>query len=156
MDGWLTALFAVDADGQKVHGSEGWAIDWNQVPSGVDLQRVSSTSKSQCWNNLYSGFVGVQQLSRSTEHSRSRTLHGEELESALGIAHDRSSTLTDSNDILGYSRSDGQTGFTPRQRSATTYDPQTVPTFGSADPLEFGHNVHAIAPLIGWALDKMH
>ncbi|KAI8322720.1 hypothetical protein GQ54DRAFT_140765 [Martensiomyces pterosporus] len=169
MDGWLTALFSVDARGDPVHSNESWGIDWDLVPTGVDLQRVAveSGASSGCWHNLYSGFVGMQQLSRCAVANRSRTLHGgEELEAALCVAvRDCASTLTDSNENFDYSRSDSQVIGTGRERSASAYDsglamlPPTSPVSAESDRSavgEYGHGVRAFAPLIGWALDKMH
>ncbi|KAJ2745778.1 hypothetical protein GGI20_001895 [Coemansia sp. BCRC 34301] len=67
LDGWLAALFPLDAHGAAIHKQDRWWVDWDAVPAGVDLLRASVAGS---WANLYSGFVGVQQLSR--EGSRRR------------------------------------------------------------------------------------
>ncbi|KAJ2547483.1 hypothetical protein EV175_005205 [Coemansia sp. RSA 1933] len=140
MDGWLSALFAVDAFGEPVHSKECWSMDWEAVPSGVDLMHLPNSAL-----NIYSGFVGVQQLCRDPApganhplrtRNQSSTLHGEDLETALGLdadssVRDRSSTLHSSQHDLPVS---------------TANESSVKPTSGSA-PV-------ALAPVIGWALDK--
>ncbi|KAJ2906580.1 hypothetical protein GGI21_004023 [Coemansia aciculifera] len=106
LDGWLAALFPIDADAEFIHGQDRWWVDWDKVPCGVDLLRVDVGSVDQHrWLNLYSGFVGVQQLSQRSGGG--------------AVVRDHAKTLVD--DVLPEHTSD-------RER--------------------------AIAPLVGWALDK--
>ncbi|KAJ2788293.1 hypothetical protein GGI15_000098 [Coemansia interrupta] len=59
LDGWLGALFSVDCQGAPVHSRVRWAVEWEALPSGVDLLSLGG-----CSTNLFSGFVGVQTLER--------------------------------------------------------------------------------------------
>ncbi|KAJ2862501.1 hypothetical protein GGH94_004230 [Coemansia aciculifera] len=130
LDGWLAALFPLDANAEPIHEQDRWWVDWEAVPSGIDLLRASVGGSAHTppppdsWLNLYSGFVGVQQLSRDT-YSRSRghtrTLQGDDLDAALGITRDHATTLVDDQEPV----------------KATTLT----------------HDARAIAPLIGWAMD---
>ncbi|KAJ2589645.1 hypothetical protein H4R99_007390 [Coemansia sp. RSA 1722] len=149
LDGWLGALFSVDASGQKVHSQKRWWIEWELVPSGVDLLRVAvdhenvHAKMTRSWVNLFSGFVGVQQLGRSVVRSRaqSRTLQGEDLEDAFGIQRECAKTLTPSQEDL---------------TQALLKKPDNVPVkdlqeaYASLAPEPSNK---AIAPLLGWALD---
>ncbi|KAJ2782317.1 hypothetical protein H4R18_002346 [Coemansia javaensis] len=63
LDGWLSALFAADADARLIHDRHCWSVAWDLVPSGVDLLRISLPARDQPLN-MYSGFVGTQQLCR--------------------------------------------------------------------------------------------
>ncbi|KAJ2616689.1 hypothetical protein H4S08_000691 [Coemansia sp. RSA 1365] len=133
LDGWLAALFAADASGNLVHSQQQWWIDWKRLPSGVDLLQISGV-------NMYSGFVGVQQLRRrqrnqSTLHNHSRTLMGEDLEAALGMGRDGASTLAGSHENLDIHQS----------HDITQHDLNIA--FASLS------DQRAVAPLIGWALD---
>ncbi|KAJ2810107.1 hypothetical protein H4S07_002860 [Coemansia furcata] len=129
LDGWLAALFPMDARGEPIHEQDRWWVDWDNVPSGVDLLRASVAGSAHAppppdsWLNLYSGFVGVQQLSRDCPRSRghTRTLQGDELDAALGITRDHATTLVDDQE--------------PAKSDA------------------FAHDARAIAPLVGWAMD---
>lgn len=143
LDGWLSALFPFDNTGKMIHERNRWWVDWDKIPCGVDLLRASVGAPQQLsanWVNLYSGFIGVQQLNRSNANKQhrsrgqTRTLHGEELEGALGITQrqrDHAATLTNSREYpdLG-------------QHLAANVAVRTV------------DDDRAIAPLIGWALDK--
>ncbi|KAJ2400060.1 hypothetical protein GGI23_002276 [Coemansia sp. RSA 2559] len=139
MDGWLSALFAVDAFGESVHSKECWSMDWEAVPSGVDLLHMPNSAL-----NVYSGFVGVQQLCRDSypemhplrTRNQSSTLHGEDLEAAFGLdpdasVRDRASTLHSSQHDL------------PATASHDDHNPTKPPSA----PV-------ALAPVIGWALDR--
>ncbi|KAJ2489338.1 hypothetical protein IWW37_004075 [Coemansia sp. RSA 2050] len=96
LDGWLAALFPVDAHGETIHEQDKWWVDWEAMPSGVDLLRASAAPAGK-WLNLYSGFVGVQQLGRDYSRSRghTRTLQGDDLDVALGITRDHATTLVE-------------------------------------------------------------
>ncbi|KAJ2009409.1 hypothetical protein GGI04_000485 [Coemansia thaxteri] len=77
LDGWLAALFPLDARGRLVHEQHRWALDWDCVPDGLDLLRLDLPRDDLPAVNLFSGFVGVQQLSHHhglpAGHSRTRT-----------------------------------------------------------------------------------
>ncbi|KAJ2020314.1 hypothetical protein IWW57_005021 [Coemansia sp. S610] len=96
LDGWLAALFPMDAHGGTIHEQDRWWVDWEAMPSGVDLLRASAAPAGE-WLNLYSGFVGVQQLGRDAGRSRghTRTLQGDDLDAALGITRDHATTLVE-------------------------------------------------------------
>ncbi|KAJ2055916.1 hypothetical protein GGI08_003993 [Coemansia sp. S2] len=131
LDGWLAALFPLDANSEPIHEQDRWWVDWEAVPSGVDLLRASVGGSAHTppppdsWLNLYSGFVGVQQLSRescSRSRGHTRTLQGDDLDAALGITRDHATTLVDDQE--------------------------------PAKNTTFANDVRAIAPLIGWAMDQ--
>ncbi|KAJ2580636.1 hypothetical protein GGH95_002486, partial [Coemansia sp. RSA 1836] len=132
LDGWLAALFPLDAHSEPIHKQDSWWVDWDAVPSGVDLLRASVDGSAMpvppdSWLNLYSGFVGVQQLSRENtaavrSRGHTRTLQGEELDAALGITRDHSTTLVEDQ------------------------EPDSAKN-------RFADDARAIAPLIGWAMD---
>ncbi|KAJ2804711.1 hypothetical protein H4R20_002392 [Coemansia guatemalensis] len=133
LDGWLVALFVADASGKFIHSQQQWWMDWERLPSGVDLLHLSGI-------NMYSGFVGVQQLRRrqrnqSTVRNHSRTLTGEDLEAALGMGRDGASTLAGSQENLDLHQ----------LQDATQHDLHAA--FASLS------EHRAVAPLIGWALD---
>ncbi|KAJ1986979.1 hypothetical protein GGI25_006061 [Coemansia spiralis] len=137
MDGWLSALFALDAHGMALHQKERWWMEWEAVPSGVDLLRVPHGAQTL---NMYSGFVGVQQLCRDVgplrSRNQSRTLQGEDLEAAFGLARDRASTLN-------------STASRDHTAVANELDLDAAP-----EPLQAEAPGIALAPVIGWALDK--
>ncbi|KAJ1664979.1 hypothetical protein IW140_002778 [Coemansia sp. RSA 1813] len=148
MDGWLSALFAVDAFGEPVHSKERWSMDWEAVPSGVDLLHMPNNAL-----NVYSGFVGVQQLCRDSypdvhplrTRKQSSTLHGEDLEAAFGLdpdasMRDRASTLHSSQHDLPVSASHDKHSSAKSSSSSAA---------ASSSPAAV-----ALAPVIGWALDK--
>ncbi|KAJ1646926.1 hypothetical protein LPJ64_001670 [Coemansia asiatica] len=144
LDGWLGALFSVDANGQAVHSQKRWWIEWELVPSGVDLLRVSVDRDTPLWVNLFSGFVGVQQLGRDVARSRaqSRTLQGEDLEDAFGIQRECAKTLTESQEDLTKELLNKKSEVPPVRALKQAY----------ATLVKEPSN-KAIAPLIGWALD---
>ncbi|KAJ1816433.1 hypothetical protein LPJ75_002024, partial [Coemansia sp. RSA 2598] len=149
LDGWLGALFSVDANGQPVHSQKRWWIEWELVPSGVDLLRVALDHENvyakvtRSWVNLFSGFVGVQQLGRDVvrDRAQSRTLQGEDLEDALGIQRECAKTLTASQEDL-----------TKAQLKKKLDVPVKALEKAYASLVAEPSN-KAIAPLLGWALD---
>ncbi|KAJ2452123.1 hypothetical protein EV183_003170 [Coemansia sp. RSA 2336] len=134
LDGWLAALFALDANGKPVHSRHSWAIDWDCVPSGIDLLRVSPTGD---FMNLYSGFVGVQALRFDLSRKRdiSQSVHSED-------QRDAQSTLAGSREQLPESGLASQRDL--EAAFASIVQPAAAPV---------GPPPRAIAPLIGWALD---
>ncbi|KAJ2834015.1 hypothetical protein J3B01_004155 [Coemansia erecta] len=164
LDGWLVALFAQNAHGEPVHERHRWWIEWDCVPSGIDLLRAQSPDGSMM--NMYSGFVGVQQLRRST-HARtdqdpshkvdpshtveartrnpSGTLLGEDLEAAFGL-RDGASTLTGSQEQMVV---DALTGCDFAHTELDSVPSKSKPLPAIPAPVA----PKAIAPLIGWAVD---
>ncbi|KAJ2159941.1 hypothetical protein GGF46_002668 [Coemansia sp. RSA 552] len=153
LDGWLVALFALDADGAPIHERHRWWVEWDRVPSGIDLLRSASPAAPAEMMNMYSGFVGVQVLRRSSAlgssgpraRNLSGTLQGEDLEAAFDMARDGARTLTGSQEQLVV---DAITGEAARVASQADLDA----AFASLCEAE-ATPVRAIAPLIGWALD---
>ncbi|KAJ2338940.1 hypothetical protein GGF43_006768, partial [Coemansia sp. RSA 2618] len=159
LDGWLVALFALDAHGAPVHERHRWWMEWDCVPAGIDLLRASPSADSPMLN-VYSGFVGVQQLRHdppaSVAHARamdararnhSGTLQGEDLEAAFGL-RDGASTLTGSQEQLvvdALTQQDLHPAFTSLDAAPVDSAPPSKVTV--APP------ARAIAPLIGWAID---
>ncbi|KAJ1721920.1 hypothetical protein LPJ53_003609 [Coemansia erecta] len=85
MDGWLGALFSVDCHGAPVHSRVRWAVEWEALPSGVDLLSLGGRRV-----NLFSGFVGVQMLERDSAA----------LAAAAGVRREAARTLTPSQEDL--------------------------------------------------------
>ncbi|KAJ2722726.1 hypothetical protein GGI07_003132 [Coemansia sp. Benny D115] len=187
MDGWLGALFAVDCVGMPVHERERWWIEWEDVPSGIDLVRVKHGSGG--WVNLYSGFVGIQQLVNDPVRSRAETgtLLGDDLEAAFGLypttngqsavntARRKSAAaaaaaggdgdgvgVRDCADTLTASREEPmmtQGSASPRASSVSERDLNRAYCMATGQPLPASPErppplQRAMAPLIGWALDR--
>ncbi|KAJ1734031.1 hypothetical protein LPJ61_001278 [Coemansia biformis] len=122
LDGWLAALFPLDAEGDPIHERQRWYADWERVPSGVDLLRVSVPGR-ELPVNMYSGFVGTQQLYRDAHD---------------GAHHrDGASTLAGSREQLPGKHA-GAASLGDLSRAHASLDDDTE---------------RALAPLIGWALD---
>ncbi|KAJ2525213.1 hypothetical protein GGI11_000247 [Coemansia sp. RSA 2049] len=159
MDGWLSALFAVDAFGEPVHSKERWAMDWEAVPSGVDLLHLPRGAL-----NLYSGFVGVQELRRdsSTPSSSASPSSAKTDPAAFPLrTRDQSATLRSEDDVdtaAASAVSDfDAAGASIRDRSSTLRNslhdlPASVPQEGAGSKKRSASM--AVAPVIGWALDK--
>ncbi|KAJ2683192.1 hypothetical protein H4R19_007025 [Coemansia spiralis] len=122
LDGWLAALFPHDAAGSPVHDRQHWHVAWELVPSGVDLLRLSLPDR-ELPVNMYSGFVGAQQLYRDTDDD----------------AHHRdgASTLAGSREML------------PKKHLGAASLGDLSQAHASLDD----GTERALAPLVGWALD---
>ncbi|KAJ2847250.1 hypothetical protein IWW36_003948 [Coemansia brasiliensis] len=141
LDGWLAALFALDAHGRPVHSRHCWALGWDCVPSGIDLLRVSPAGD---FMNLYSGFVGVQVLrfdAPGPQRDISRSVHSED------ALRDAQSTLAGSREQL---LPDDSSAFASQRDLEAAF--ASIGSSHSAAPAA-GPPPRAIAPLIGWALD---
>ncbi|KAJ2658252.1 hypothetical protein IWW48_004108 [Coemansia sp. RSA 1200] len=155
MDGWLSALFAVDAFGEPVHSKERWAMDWEAVPSGVDLLHLPKGAL-----NLYSGFVGVQELRRDSSSSSSPSSSKTDAAAFPLRTRDQSATLRSEDDVdtaaAAVSDHDAASASI-RDRSSTLRNslhdlPASVPQEGAGSRKRSASM--AVAPVIGWALDK--
>ncbi|KAI9470343.1 hypothetical protein LPJ78_003737 [Coemansia sp. RSA 989] len=134
LDGWLAALFALDANGTPVHSRHSWALDWDCVPSGIDLLRVSPAGDVM---NLYSGFVGVQVLRLDMPSKQRDASHSARSEEQ----RDAQSTLAGSREQLP------EEGLASRRDLEAAFASIAQPAPAGPPP------PRAIAPLIGWALD---
>ncbi|KAJ2770455.1 hypothetical protein IWQ57_002654, partial [Coemansia nantahalensis] len=122
LDGWLAALFPFAADGSAIHDRKRWHVEWQLVPSGVDLLRLSLPSHAQPVN-MYSGFVGMQQLCRDSPDCANHC--------------DGASTLAGSREQL------------PEKHVGAASAGELSQAHASLDD----GSERALAPLVGWALD---